>query len=50
MSDESQERVRQMRELLAKSQTAKGDAEQVRHVSADRGGLPSMPTVPFTSV
>ncbi|MCP3048367.1 hypothetical protein K6X13_14890 [Xanthomonas euvesicatoria pv. allii] len=39
MSDESQERVRQMRELLAKSQTPKGDAEQVRHVSADRGGI-----------
>ncbi|MCC5074338.1 hypothetical protein [Xanthomonas campestris] len=39
MSDESQEKVRQMRELLAKSQTTKGSAEQVRYVSADRGGI-----------
>lgn len=39
MSDESQEKVRQMRELLAKSQTSKGNAEHVRHVTADRGGI-----------
>ncbi|RFF48047.1 hypothetical protein [Xanthomonas campestris] len=39
MSDESQENVRKMRELLAKSQTPKGNAEQVRHVTADRGGI-----------
>ncbi|MCC8686200.1 hypothetical protein [Xanthomonas campestris] len=39
MSDESQENVRKMRELLAKSQAPKGNAEQVRHVTADRGGI-----------
>ncbi|MEA9746584.1 hypothetical protein VDF76_05965 [Xanthomonas campestris pv. raphani] len=39
MSDESQEKVRQMRELLAKSQTSKGNAEHVQHVTADRGGI-----------
>ncbi|WDM68929.1 hypothetical protein [Xanthomonas cucurbitae] len=39
MSDQSQENVRQMRELLGKSQPHKGTAEHVRHVTADRGGI-----------
>ncbi|MBB5881184.1 hypothetical protein GGR74_002387 [Xanthomonas arboricola] len=39
MSDESQQNVRQIRELLAKSQSPKGNAEHVQHVTADRGGI-----------
>jgi len=39
MNDEGQEKVRQMRELLAKSQAPKAKTEHERQVIADRGGI-----------